>query len=134
MTTLSVKSYRERPITSGRSQASLTTYNATAGGKNRPAAGSFFVIQPREARGRKAQCPLADMPLASLHLSGGGCKGGAGGQQQHGTRPFSQSDRGLLFPKPPRQGGTRVVIHLHMDRCVASLPLSPPSVNVVQES
>jgi hypothetical protein len=103
----------------------LTTYNATTGGKNRPSAGAFFVGQTVYARRGKAQRPFTDMPLAQLHLSGGGRKGVSIGQQQHGTRPFGQPYRGLLFPKPPRQGGTCVVIHPNMDRGVAALHISP---------
>jgi hypothetical protein len=53
----------------------LTTYNATAGRKNRPPDGSFFVTQPIDTMGDKAQGPLADMPLAQLDLSGRGGKG-----------------------------------------------------------
>ena len=58
---------RERPTTSGRSQASLITYNATTGGKNRPSAGAFFVGQTLDARRDKAQRPFADMPFAEFH-------------------------------------------------------------------
>ena len=73
------------------------------------------------------------MPLAEFHLPGRGGKGVAVSQEQHGPRPFGQPDRGLLFPKPPRQGGTCVVIHLNADGRVASLHIFPP-VDVVQES
>jgi hypothetical protein len=72
---------KERPTTSGRSQASLTTYNATTGGKNRPAAGAFFVVQPVDARCNKAQRPFADMSFAQFYVSCGGGKRLAVGQQ-----------------------------------------------------
>jgi hypothetical protein len=52
----------------------LTTYNATAGGKNRPPAGAFFVVQPVEARRDKTQRPFAHMPFAQFHVAGGGGK------------------------------------------------------------
>jgi hypothetical protein len=54
----------ERPTTSGRSQASLTTYNATTGGKNRPSAGSFFVRQSLEALRHEAQGPFSSMAFS----------------------------------------------------------------------
>lgn len=41
--------------------------------------------------------------------------------------------RCLLFPKPPRQGGMRGVLHLDVDRGVASRHLSHTG-HVVQES
>src|SRR5215831_16722475 len=118
---------KDRPTTSGRSQANLTTYNATAGGKNRPPAGAFLVTQPIETMGDKAQGPLADMPLAQRDLPGHGGKGVAVGQEQHGTRPFGEPDRGLLFPEPPRQGGPGGVRHLNMNGRVASLHIFTPS-------
>ena len=83
--------------------------------------------------GDKAQCPLADMPLAQLDLPGRGGKGVAVGQEQHGTRPFGETYRGLLFPEPPRQDGPCGVMHLNMDGRVASLHIFPP-VDVVQAS
>ena len=76
--------------------------------------------------GDKAQGPLADMPLAQLYLPGRGGKGIAVGQEQHGTRPFGEPYRGLLFPEPPRQGGPCVVRHLNMDGRVASLHIFTP--------
>jgi hypothetical protein len=81
--------------------------------------------------GDKAQGPLADMPLAQLDLPGRGGKGVAVGQEQHGTRPFGETYRGLLFPEPPRQDGPCGVMHLNMDGRVASLHIFLP-VNVVQ--
>jgi hypothetical protein len=72
---------KDRPITSGRSQASLTTYNATAGGKNRPPAGAFFVVQSVKASGDKAPRPFTDMPFAEFYVSSGGRKRLAVGQQ-----------------------------------------------------
>ena len=83
--------------------------------------------------GDKAQCPLADMPLAQLDLPGRGGKGVAVGQEQHGTRPFGETYRDLLFPEPSRQDGLGVVMHLNMDGRVASLYIFPP-VDVVQAS
>src|SRR5688572_23259583 len=94
---------KDRPTTSGRSQASLTTYNPTTGGKNRPSAGAFLVVQTVEAVRDKAQRPFADMPFAEFHVSSGGGKRLAVGQQQHGPRPFGAGNGGLLFPEPPLQ-------------------------------
>jgi hypothetical protein len=59
----------------------LTTYNATTGGKNRPAAGAFFIVQTVEAIRDKAQHPFADMPFAEFHVSRGGGKRLSIGQQ-----------------------------------------------------
>jgi hypothetical protein len=62
-------------------QASFTTYKATSGGKNRPAAGAFFVGQPVDPRRDEAQRPFADKPFAEFHLSSGGGKRLSIGQQ-----------------------------------------------------
>jgi hypothetical protein len=72
---------KERPTMSGRSQASLTTYNVTTGGKNQPPAEAFFVVQPVAARRDKAQRPFADMPFVEFNVSSGGCKRLSVGQQ-----------------------------------------------------
>jgi predicted nucleotide-binding protein len=102
----------------------LTTYNATTGGKNRPPAGAFFVVQPVDARRDKAQRPFADMPCAEFHGASGGGKRLSVGQQQHGTRPFGEGNRGLLFPEPPWQRGARGVIKGNVERGVTSLPVA----------
>jgi len=88
----------------------LTTYNATTGGKNRPPAGAFFIVQPVDARRDKAQRPFADMPFAEFHVASGGGKRLSVSQQQHGTRPFGEGNRGLLFPQPPLERGACCVI------------------------
>jgi hypothetical protein len=59
----------------------LITYNATTGGKNRPPARSFFIVQTVEAIRAKAQRPFADMPFAEFHVASGGGKRLAVGQQ-----------------------------------------------------
>jgi hypothetical protein len=59
----------------------LTTYNATTGGKTRPSAGAFFVVQPLDTVYDKAQRPFAHMPFAEFHVSSGGGKRLAVGQQ-----------------------------------------------------
>jgi hypothetical protein len=51
---------RERPRLSGRSHASLPRCPATAGGKDRLAAASSSIGEPRNARVNKAPEPLAD--------------------------------------------------------------------------
>jgi hypothetical protein len=59
----------------------LTTYNATAGGKNGLAARALFIVEPLKARGEKAPCPLADMAFAEFHRASRGSKRLAVGQQ-----------------------------------------------------
>jgi len=54
----------DRPTTSGRAHASLTTYNATAGGKNGLTARAFFVRQSIEALRHEAQGPVASMAFS----------------------------------------------------------------------
>jgi len=59
----------------------LTTYNATAGGKNGPAARAFLVRQALNALRHKAQGPFADLPFSHTNLARGGRKGLAVGEQ-----------------------------------------------------
>jgi hypothetical protein len=85
-------------------------------GKNRPPAGSFVVVPTVEAIRDKAQRPLADMPFASLTLSGGGGKGVSLSSQQDGPRSFGETNRGFLPSEPSRQRGAGGLIDLHMER------------------
>jgi hypothetical protein len=55
---------KERPTTSGRSQASFTTDNATTGGKTRLSAGSFLVRQSLEALRHEAPGPCSSMAFS----------------------------------------------------------------------
>jgi len=59
----------------------LTTYNATAGGKNGPAARAFLVRQAFNALSHKAQGPFADMTFSHANLARCGRKGLAVGEQ-----------------------------------------------------
>src|SRR5215470_12266736 len=60
----------ERPRSSGRSQAILTTYSATSGGKGRLAAAPGAIVQAGEATVEEALHPLADMLLGQADQSG----------------------------------------------------------------
>src|SRR5215831_16334167 len=84
---------RDRPRRSGRSQASLTACNATAGGKGglAPAAGS--VLQALKALGQEALDPLAEVLLGQSGLACGADKGEAVGDGQYRPAATGQSQR-----------------------------------------
>src|SRR5829696_5182027 len=83
---------RDRPRSSGRSQAILTRCSATSGGKDRLAAGSGLVVKSGESVGPVAFGPLADVPHAHAAEPGG---------LRQGLTPFEQ-DQG---PAPAYQPG-----------------------------
>ena len=74
---ISVQSHcdNERPSSSGRSQAILTTYIATSGGKDRLAAASGAIVQAVEATLEEPLDPLADMLLGQADQPGHGDQG-----------------------------------------------------------
>src|SRR4029079_11297199 len=55
---------RDRPRSSGRSQAILTRCSATSGGKDRLAAGPGLVPEASQAQASEAFGPFADVPHA----------------------------------------------------------------------
>src|SRR4051794_138262 len=81
---------RERPRSSGRSQAILTRCSATAGGKDRLAARSGLVMKSGEAVGPEPLGPFADVPHAHPAKSGGFRKGLALFEQEQGPAPACQ--------------------------------------------
>src|SRR5579871_2999683 len=83
---------RERPYSSGRSQAILTSCSATSGGKDRPPAGSGAVGQAREALGKEPLDPLAGVALRQTCGLGRLLQGHGGLlQQQQQSRPADQA-------------------------------------------
>ena len=62
---------KERPRSSGRSQAILTRSSATSGGKDRRAAGSGLVVKSGESVVPEPFGPLADVPHAQAAEPGG---------------------------------------------------------------
>src|SRR5947208_10545917 len=81
---------RDRPRSSGRSQAILTRCSATSGGKDRLAAGSGLVVEPGEPVGSEPFGPLARMPRAQAGEPGGLLQGLALFEQEQDTTPASQ--------------------------------------------
>src|SRR5262245_16040151 len=61
---------RERPRSSGRSQAIVTRCSATSGGKDRLAAGAGLVVKSGESVVAEPFGPLADVPHAHATESG----------------------------------------------------------------
>jgi hypothetical protein len=97
----------DRPSRSGRSHAIFTTCIATAGGKDRPAAGSLLVAQAVEAGVGEPLGPLAQVLAAQARLPLDGREALTLGQQQ---------DR----PRPPRGAGG----HRRAAKPVEQLPAS----------
>src|SRR3954447_4321838 len=62
---------KERPRSSGRSQAILTRCSATAGGKDRRAAGSGLVAEASQPVGSVSSGPLPDVSHAQAAQRGG---------------------------------------------------------------
>src|SRR3954452_16698691 len=82
---------RERPRSSGRSQAILTRCNATSGGKDRLAAGSGLVSEAVEPMGPESLGPLAGVPHAHAAGPGGLHEGLAPFEQEQETSSSGQS-------------------------------------------
>src|SRR4051794_7551741 len=83
---------KERPRSSGRSQAILTRCSVTSGGKDRLAAGSGLVVKPGEPAGPEPLGPLADVPRAQAAEPAG---------SRQGLAPFEEEQD----PAPARQPG-----------------------------
>src|SRR3954469_15008737 len=90
---ISVQSHcdKERLSSSGRSQAILTTYIATSGGKDRLAAAAGAIVQAGEAIVEEPLDPLADMLLGQADQPGHGDQGGAFGDLEDGPTSPGQS-------------------------------------------
>src|SRR3954447_4169770 len=81
---------KERPRSSGRSQAILTRCSATSGGKDRRAAGSGLVVKSGESVAPEPFGPLADVPHAQAAEPGGLRQGLALFEQEQDTAPACQ--------------------------------------------
>jgi hypothetical protein len=93
---ISVQSHcdRERLSSSGRSQAILTTYIATSGGKGRLAAAPGAIVQAGQAALEEPLDPLADMLLGQADQPGHGDQGCALGDFEDGPASPRQSQGG----------------------------------------
>src|SRR5512138_123221 len=80
----------ERPSLSGNSQAILTAWSATAGGKNRRATGTGGIRQALKTMLLKASPPFTDDSALILHLTGRSGDRTPFGQQQDKPRPVDQ--------------------------------------------
>src|SRR3954449_6769665 len=90
---------RDRPRSSGRSQAILTRCSATSGGKDRLAAGSGLVVKAGEPLGSESFGPLADVPHTHAAKAGGFLQGLAPFEQEQDTAAACQpggTGRGAL--------------------------------------
>jgi hypothetical protein len=72
----------------------LTTYIATAGGKDRLAAAAGAIVQAGEAIEEEPLDPLADMLLGQTDQAGDGDQGCALSDLEDGPAPPGQSQRG----------------------------------------
>jgi hypothetical protein len=72
----------------------LTTYIATAGGKDRLAAAAGAIVQAGEATAEEALDPLADVLLGQADRPGHGDQGGALGDLEDGPASAGQSQGG----------------------------------------
>src|SRR5262245_19826091 len=90
---ISVQSHwdKDRPRSSGRAQAILTTYIATAGGTARPSAGPRAGMPGGAAAVEQVLDPLADMLLAQADRPGHGDPGSPLGDFQDGPAAPGQS-------------------------------------------
>jgi hypothetical protein len=82
---------KERPRSSGRSQAILTRCSATEGGKDRRAAGPRLVVEASQPLASKPLGPLAGVPHAQATPLGGVLQGHSLFQQQQDATPAGQS-------------------------------------------
>src|SRR4051795_7066448 len=81
----------ERPRSSGRSQAILTRWRATSGGKDRLAAGSGLVAEAGQSLGPESLGPLAGVADADAASPGGLHEGVAPFEQGQETSPPGQT-------------------------------------------
>src|SRR3954467_6082367 len=91
---------RERPRSSGRSQAILTRCSATSGGKDRLAAGSGLVVKSGEPPGPEPFGPLADVPHVQAAEPAGSGQGLAPFEQEQDTSPACQPGGSGRRPLP----------------------------------
>ena len=85
---------KERPSSSGRSQAILTTYNATSGGKDRLAAAPRAIVQAGDAALEEPLDPLAHVLLGQADQAGHLDQRGALGDLEDRPTTPGQSQRG----------------------------------------
>src|SRR5580698_10581253 len=78
---------KDRPRSSGRSQAILTRCSATSGGKDRLTAGARLVVKASEPVGPESLGPLADVPHAQAAESGCFLQGLAAFKEKQETSP-----------------------------------------------
>src|SRR5262245_26213498 len=90
----------DRPCSSGRSQAILTRWSATSGGKDRLAAGSGLVAQARQSLVTVSLGPFADVARAQAAGRGGLLQGPALLEQQEEAPAPGQSGGSLRRPQP----------------------------------
>src|SRR5215472_5177269 len=88
----------DRPCSSGRSQAILTRWSATSGGKDRLAAGSGLVAQAHQSLVKVAPGPFADMAHAQAASLGGLLQGLASLEQQQEAAAPGQASGGVRRP------------------------------------
>src|SRR4051812_25829772 len=81
---------KDRPWSSGRSQAILTRCSATAGGKDRLAAGPRLVVESGEPLGPESFGPLADVPHVHAAEPAGFLQGLALFEQEQDTAAARQ--------------------------------------------
>src|SRR5215472_4317018 len=90
----------DRPRSSGRSQAILTRWSATSGGKDRLAAGPRLVAQASQSLVAVSLGPFADMPHAQAAGRGGLLQGPAALEQQEEAAAPGQSGGGSRRSQP----------------------------------
>jgi hypothetical protein len=84
----------DRPSSSGRSQASFTTWIATSGGKDRLAAASGTIAQSVQAILQEALDPLSYMLFRQVDQPGDMDQREPVGDFEDGTTPSGQAQRG----------------------------------------
>lgn len=95
---------RETPFSSGRSQANLTTWTATSGGKDGSATGSWLIPQTLNPIPMETPGPFINQ--ATGHSHGQGCCGNRfpRSQQQENSASFDQPRRNFRRTLPQFQG------------------------------
>src|SRR5262249_59813800 len=112
---ISVQSHceRERPSSSGRSQAILTTYIATSGGKDRLTAAPGTIVQASQAAVEESLDPFADMLLGQPDQSSHGDQGGPLGDFEDGPAAPGQAQGGRGAAKARHEAFVFVLRHNH---------------------
>src|SRR4051794_26171985 len=91
---------RDRPRSSGRSQAILTRCNATSGGKDRLAAGARLVVKAGEPVGPESFGPLAGVPHAHAAEAGDLLEGLASFEEEQDAAASCQAGGASRRPLP----------------------------------